>query len=275
MLNHSHISPKNDRAISNTKDIIPISTYEELSGEFQRVYPFVSRAIQLIELMYNRLTLKDNLSHKEAISKISNDHKHLQGFSQRNIRRSLMSLENPNIPHRGSRKIRPTWPNSADSRSIDVDDQKITYLSSKAQVTGQNHELENNPSGHTECSNCSILLLQAQKLEKERSKVLEGYDQALQIIKKQAQRIDELQDTKTHSNQPVASNDDILEKEVALIFEPLRQAMASAFRLKENKLWLTIRFSKNTGSIVTVYTGRKSDVAKSSRSILSSGLGCI
>jgi hypothetical protein len=268
------MSPKNDRAISNIEDIIPTSTYEELSLEFQKVYPYVSRAIQLIELMYNRLTLKDNLSHKEAISKISNDHKHLQGFSSRNIRRSLVSLDNPNIPHRRSRKIRPRWPNSADSGSIDVDDQKSTYPSSRTQVTGQNHELENNPSGHTECCNCSVLLLQVQKLEKERSKMLEGYDQTLQIIKEQAQRIVELQGNKTHSNQPVTSNDDILVKEMALLFEPLRHAMASAFRLKENKLWLTIRFSKNTGSIVTVYTGRKSDVAKSSRSILSSGLGC-
>jgi hypothetical protein len=273
MLNHSHISPKNDRAISKTEDIIPTSTYEELSREFQKVYPFVSRAIQLIELMYNRLTLKDNLSHKEAISRIYEDHKHLQGFSSRNIRRSLISLNNPNIPHRRSRKIRPSWPNSADSRSIDIDDQKSTDPSSKTQITDQNHELENDPPGHTECYNCSVLLLQAQKLEKERSKVLEGYDQALQIIKEQGQKIVELQDTKPHSNQPVTSNDDILEKEMTLLFEPLRQAMASAFRLKENTLWLTIRFSRNTGSIIAVYTGRKSGVAKSSHSILSSGFG--
>jgi hypothetical protein len=269
MLNHNHISPKNDAAISNIEDIIPTSTYEELSLEFQKVYPYVSRAIQLIELMYNRLTLKDNLSHKEAVSRIHDDHKHLQGFSQRNIRRSLMSLDNPKIPHRTGMKIRPSWPNS-----IDIDDRENTELPYKSSVGEQNPMLGNDLTRKTECSNCNLLLLQTQKLEKEKSKVVEGYDQALQIIKEQAQRIVELQGNKTHSNQPVTSIDDVLEKEMALLFEPLRQAMASAFRLKENKLWLTIRFSKNTGSIVTVYTGRKSDVAKSSRSILSSGLGC-
>jgi hypothetical protein len=271
-MNFSDASPNNGGAISETEDIIARPTYEELSLEFKTLYPTVSRAFQLISLMYDRLTMEDKFSHKEAISKIYEDHKHLQGFSQRNIRRSLMSLENPNIPHRISRKIRPSWPNSVDLRSsIDVDDQKSTDPSSKTQVTGQNHELANDLPGHTECYNCSVLLLQAQKLEKERSKVLEGYDQALQIIKEQGQKIIELQDAKSCRNQPVTNNNDILEEEIALRFEPLRQAMASAFRLKENKFWLTIRFSRNTGSIIAVYTCRKSGVAKSSHSILSSG----
>jgi hypothetical protein len=268
MLNHSHISPKNDRTISKTEDIISTSTYEELSQEFQKVYTFVSRAIQLIELMYNRLTLKDNLSHKEAVSRIYDDHKHLQGFSQRNIRRSLMSLDNPKIPHRTGRKIRPSWPNS-----IDIDDRENTELPYKSSVGEQNTMLGNDLTRKTECSNCSLLILQTQKLEKEKSKVVEGYDQALQIIKEQAQKIVELQDTKSQSIQPVTNNDDILEEEMALLYEPLRQAMTTVFKLKENKFWLTIRFSKDTGSIIAVYTGRKSGLAKSSHSILSSGLG--
>ena len=37
--------------------------------EFKKVYPFVSRAIELIGLMYNRLTMEDKLSHKKAILK--------------------------------------------------------------------------------------------------------------------------------------------------------------------------------------------------------------
>jgi hypothetical protein len=62
--------------------------------------PSAYRAIQLIAMMYNRLTLVDKLSHKEAKAKIYKDHKHLPGFSSRNIRRSLTSLDNPSIPHR-------------------------------------------------------------------------------------------------------------------------------------------------------------------------------
>jgi hypothetical protein len=71
-------------------------SYEDLSSEFQRLYP---RVVQLIPLMYNRLTLVDKLSHKEAVTKIYNDHRHLSGFSKRNMRRNL-PLENSSIPRR-------------------------------------------------------------------------------------------------------------------------------------------------------------------------------
>jgi hypothetical protein len=49
--------------------------------------------------MYNRLTLVDNVSHKEALMKIRKDHRNLEGFSARNIHRYLPST-NPNIPRR-------------------------------------------------------------------------------------------------------------------------------------------------------------------------------
>jgi hypothetical protein len=220
--------------------------------------------------MYDRLTMKDGLSHKEAISKIYDDHKHLQSFSRRNIRRSLMSLDNPNVPHRTRRKIRPTRPNSVDSgASIDIDDRDSTSI--KSLPADQNHELEMSPTSQAHCSRCSLLLQQTQKLEKEKSKVTEGYEKALQIVKKQEERISEVQEAKSYSNQLVADNDSgtVLEQEIALLYDPLWQAMASTFKLKENRLWLTIRFSKNTGNIISVYTGKKSTVAYSSQSILS------
>ena len=110
-MNYSHATSNNGGTVSKTEDIIARATYEELSSEFKNLYPTVSRAFQLINLMYDRLTIEDKLLHKEAVSKIYEDHKHLQGFSPRNIRRSLMSLDNPNVPRRRSRKIRPTWPN--------------------------------------------------------------------------------------------------------------------------------------------------------------------
>jgi alkylated DNA repair dioxygenase AlkB len=53
------------------------------------LYASALRAFELIEHMYNRLTLVEKLSHKEAVTKIYNDHKPLDGFSQRNIRRNL------------------------------------------------------------------------------------------------------------------------------------------------------------------------------------------
>jgi hypothetical protein len=238
-MNYSKASPKSGGAISSTEDIMPGLTYGELSMEFKKLYPMVSRAFHLIVLMYSRLTIDDKLSHKEAISKIYEDHKHLQGFSQRNIRRSLMSLDNPNVPHRTSRKNRPTWPNSVDAGApLDVNEAETN----KNLVADQN-ELERGITRKTECSNCSILLLQSQKLEKERSKVVENYEQALQIIKEQEQRISEVLDSKSYSNQSPTNNVGVkvLEQEISLFYSPLQHAMASAFKLKENSLWLTIK----------------------------------
>jgi len=80
-------------------------TYDELSSEFENLLPSAVRASELILLMYNRLTLVENFSHKEAVAKIQDDHKHLAGFSKRNISRNL-PLDNPNVP----RRVRPQWP---------------------------------------------------------------------------------------------------------------------------------------------------------------------
>jgi hypothetical protein len=87
-------------------------SYQELSSEFQTLYPTFFRVIQLILLMYNRLTLVDNLSHKEAVAKIYNDHRHLSGFSKRNIRRNLPP-DNTNVP----RRIRPSRPKNSQGTS--------------------------------------------------------------------------------------------------------------------------------------------------------------
>jgi hypothetical protein len=49
-------------------------SYEELSAEFK---PSVSRAVELVPMMYNRLTLIDKYSHKAAITRMYNDNLHL------------------------------------------------------------------------------------------------------------------------------------------------------------------------------------------------------
>ena len=74
-------------------------TYEELSQQFEELYPAAARAFELIPQMYNRLTLVDGFTHREAVAKIHNDHNHLAGFTQRNIRRYLPS-DNASIPRR-------------------------------------------------------------------------------------------------------------------------------------------------------------------------------
>jgi hypothetical protein len=277
MLNYSHSSPKDDEAISK----IATSSYEELSMEFQKLCPIVSRAIELIGLMYNRLTIEDKLSHKKAIAKIFEDHKHLQGFSERNIRRSLVSLDNPNIPHRSSRKIMPTWPNSDIEAIDDSSKQERVKLYADSQIASQcsrSRELDtkNQDSEKTndvECLSCNLLLVQTQKLEQEKSKMIERYEQALEIIREQEQKILEIQNVKSYDESQSKTSDyhpRVVDQEIALLYSPLHQAMASAFKLKENNLWLTIRFSKDAGHFTAVYIGRKSSIVHSSRSILSS-----
>jgi hypothetical protein len=88
--------------------------------------------------MYNRLTIVDRLSHKEAMLKIANDHKHLPGFSDRNVRRYLPS-HNPNIPHR----VRTPRPKN--SATISVDNPKLSVSEHK-----QNEIIDASKSTHIE-----------------------------------------------------------------------------------------------------------------------------
>jgi len=96
-------------------------SYEDLSLEFQRLYPSAVRAFELIPLMYNRLTLVDKLSHKEAFTKICDDHKHLSGFSTRNISRYLPS-DNPSVP----RRVRTSCPKNSFAETSDLAKLSVT-----------------------------------------------------------------------------------------------------------------------------------------------------
>ncbi|HEY7081688.1 MAG TPA: hypothetical protein VH500_18500 [Nitrososphaeraceae archaeon] len=84
--------------------------YEDLSNEFKEK---AGRTCELIKLMYNRLTLVDKLSYKQAIRKICDDHVDIPGFSFRNIRRNLPS-ENPSVP----RRVTARWPNSSPTHNV-------------------------------------------------------------------------------------------------------------------------------------------------------------
>jgi hypothetical protein len=90
-------------------------TYEDLSNELQKVYPVAARAFELIPLMYNRLTLVDGLTHRNAFERIVADHQHLSGFSARNIRRHLPS-DSLTVPKR----VRPSWPKNSITESSEL-----------------------------------------------------------------------------------------------------------------------------------------------------------
>jgi hypothetical protein len=147
-------------------------TYDDLSSEFQKLLPSAVRASELIALMYNRLTLVENFSHKEAVTKIHDDHKHLAGFSNRNIRRSL-PLDNLNVP----RRVRPQWPknsltgaNDASKLSSSIQGQdknpkvSLTYINTDAKKTDAN--LTTKLSGQSaEYSSCIELSLENRELK--------------------------------------------------------------------------------------------------------------
>jgi hypothetical protein len=115
-------------------------TYEDLSDELQKIYRFVARAFELIPLMYNRLTLLDGLTHKNAVEKIVADHQHLTGFSARNIRRYLPA-DNPIVPKR----VRPSWPKNSSTKT-----------GGSSQLS--NIEQENNTENELDLRNNSLVL---------------------------------------------------------------------------------------------------------------------
>ena len=154
-------------------------TYEELSTEFQQLYPKAIRAYQLIPLMYNRLTLVDNFSHKQARRKIINDHQYLPGFSDRNVRRYFPE-NNPVVPHR----IRPPRPKNDYAKDgstgtvLNVPNQNSDESPYEPVVNTNNFELENiisklsTPDASFNDNDPKRSLLQVEPKEKEISQSL-------------------------------------------------------------------------------------------------------
>ncbi len=117
--------------------------------------------------MYNRLTLVEKLPHKDAIAKIYNDHKHLPGFSQRNIRRNLPS-DNPYVP----RRVRTAWPKNSSTTSnvysrlnntIQEQDKELDTAIIPASKLGESKD--GLVQGLKECPNCKALSLENYELK--------------------------------------------------------------------------------------------------------------
>jgi hypothetical protein len=117
--------------------------YEDLSKEFKEK---AGRVCDLIELMYNRLTLVDKLSYKQAITKIRDDHADIPGFSLRNISRNL-PLDNPTVP----RRVTPRCHNSSPTHNAVAERLSITELQ-EGTNSQESHNNENviEPKDHKE-----------------------------------------------------------------------------------------------------------------------------
>src|SRR5436309_15898945 len=81
-------------------------TFDDLVNELMYHIPHLFRALELVPIIYNRLTLVDHLTHKAAFAKMHDVFKIIKkrfpnerGLSGRNLYRFLPA-ENPIVPHR-------------------------------------------------------------------------------------------------------------------------------------------------------------------------------
>jgi hypothetical protein len=99
-MNRSEL-PEKRKGMRATEPEYKLRSYHDLLVDCRAS---LHRAKELIRQMYNRLTLVDGHSHKDAKDRILKDLKNVPGFSERNIVRHLPK-DNPNVP----RRIKTTW----------------------------------------------------------------------------------------------------------------------------------------------------------------------
>jgi hypothetical protein len=222
-------------------------TYEDLSKEFQELYPAAARAFELIPLMYNRLTLVDGQTHKVAIKKILTDHQNLSGFSARNIRRYLPS-DNPTIP----RRIRSSWPKNSDNHTstnekLSSNEQSpesppyqsdSSYEPDRERIERENHQMKEQVAN-------------LQELHEQDTKTIGELNDALsRTAMKTADEI-----AKTESGRGI-----IIDFEFSLPWEVVRKYMNETYKSGRSlEVWFNGRIDKESGNIIVVYTGKVID----------------
>jgi hypothetical protein len=233
-----------------TEDEYKTRTYEDLSSEFQKLYSQVVRAYQLIPQMYNRLTLVDRLSHKEAMLKMANDHKHLPGFSDRNVRRYLPS-HNPNIP----RRVRTPRPKN--SATISVDKPKLSIREHK-----QNELINAATSTHIETSSSSdmdydVTKISPLQLDKRGQIVSPPSSPPSPPTRTSKSAIDHPSSPSDNSNQ--VQNDNHWPFEFSL---PVHEVLGHLIPIiikkghKEDQMWFSGILDKSIGQVISATVGR-------------------
>lgn len=242
--------PKSTTAISqpHNLDEFRYKSYEELSKEFQEACLAAARAIVLIPQMYDRLTLIDGLTHKEAIAKIRNDHGHVQGFSPRNIRRYLPA-NNANIP----RRVRTSCPKNSVTK---------TCVETSFSDTEHNNENINHNIGR-------------ESISSDRTIQMEGVTSTRQDLgecpscqePKEAPRsttnlstVDTIHTAANNSDKADLKTTSEVLNELSLPSRELHRYVASQRKKGKNEVWLTIKTNASTGKIVYVKTGRNSEL---------------
>jgi hypothetical protein len=233
-------------------------TYNDLSSEFQKLYHSAVRAFELIGLMYDRLTLVEKLSHKVAVAKIHNDHRHLAGFSKRNITRNL-PLNNPSVP----RRVRPSWPKNSINETNEP-----SKLSNTGHIQGKNPKLslthgnegtrKNSTNLATkaaaqpmESSSCKILYLKNCELKEALEKTSQLTTADNIAFAAAAASINEIHNKNVQC--------DILHFEFHLAKQEILDHMGEPYLSINNgdlKIWFSGKIDKKNGHVISVKLGR-------------------
>ncbi len=253
--------PKSITTISQSDDLdeYKYKSYEELSREFQEVYPAVARAFVLIPQMYNRLTLVDGLTHKDALVKIHNDHDHLSGFTERNIRRYLPA-NNPNIP----RRVRTPRPKN----SIIEISKEIFFSNTKSDDDRNRQSIKNfvvddtstdkrseTPYGVTsktqEDLDCQELS-EDQKLDAQKKTTTLSTTDRILIAPSSSHSSNKLNKTDLEA-------DNILNFEVSLSYRDIQRYIAALRKKGKNEVWFSVTINAGTGKMI-FKIGRNSEL---------------
>ena len=239
-------------------------TYEDISREFQALFPSAMRAFQLIPLMYHRLTFVDKFSHSEAVQKIHNDHHHIPGFSRRSITRYLPT-DSPMVPHR----VRPSWPKNSDTQtdgdvklSNDEPYEKDVENESPA-IT--NSRFPNKPESSTIASE-NLELAGVQRIEDEKQQLAEQVSILQELHIRDRAKIKDLEEVV--SNGSFATAEQVISRknttaeninfEFPLYIEDIQQHVSSIAGEGEpvDRLWISGSVNKGTGKVVDIHFGR-------------------
>ena len=244
---------------SNSLDEYKHKSYEELSREFQEVYPAAVRAFLLIPQMYNRLTLIDGRTHKDALTKIRNDHDHLPGFTERNIRRYLPA-NNPNIP----RRVRTSRP-------------KISMTETCAGIffsyTEHNDETNIEHKFERQSTSSPVVETSGQTIQIECVKSRRQIESDLEERSHCQEPEEELKKSTVDTNPRAVNKSNKADLETSVLnFEmplpALHKYIASQRQEGKDEVCFTIRINQSTGKIISLKTGKNSELEKNSFKVI-------
>jgi hypothetical protein len=250
--------PKSITAISQSPDSneYKYKSYEELSKECQQA---VARAFELIPQMYNRLTLVDGLPHKDAFAKILNDHNHLSGFTERNIRRYLPA-NNPNIP----RRVRTSRPkNSVTGTCVGTffsdtkhnDEENISHKIGRQMIS---NDVGDDVSSDQTIQIEGVTAKRHVKSDLGESAHSQEPNEALKAATNLS-TVDGVPIVANKANKADLKTSNILNLEIPLPSRQCHEYISSQLNKGKNEFYLSVIINVDTGKIISAKTGRNSE----------------